>query len=131
MSEEAKVTPIELFFDLVFVFSLMQDHELSDPLELLPLGALYGGVALYLIAHVAFRYRNVRSLNVQRVVIAALLALIPLGAQMSALAALGLLAAVMIALIAFEATKFSEVRDRVRHEEDIAVSQMGGEPAAE
>lgn len=131
MSEEAKVTPIELFFDLVFVFSLTQDHELSDPLELLPLGALYGGVALYLIAHVAFRYRNVRSLNVQRVVIAALLALIPLGAQMSALAALGLLAAVMIALIAFEATKFSEVRDRVRHEEDIAVSQMGGEPAAE
>ena len=107
-------------------------HELSDPLELLPLVAMYGGVVLYLLAHVAFRYRNVHSVNVQRVVVAVLLvALIAPATQMPALAALGLLAAVMVALIAFEATKFSEVRDRVRHEEDVAVSQMGSESAPE
>ena len=100
------------------------EHELSDPLELLPLVAMYGGVVLYLLAHVAFRYHNVQSLNVQRVVVSLLLvALIAVATQMPALAALGLLAAVMVALIAFEATKFSEIRDRVRHEEDVAVSR--------
>ena len=31
---------------------------------------MYAGVALYLFAHVAFRWRNVRSVNVQRVVAA-------------------------------------------------------------
>ena len=42
---------------------------------------MYGGVALYLLAHVAFRYRNVAHVNVQRVVVAVLLiASIPLGA---------------------------------------------------
>jgi low temperature requirement protein LtrA len=103
-------------------------HELSDALELLPLVALFGGVALYLLAHVAFRYRNVRSVNVQRVVVAVLLiALVPAAAQLPALAALGLVAAVMIALIVFEATKFSEIRDRVRHDEEIAVSHIDAE----
>ena len=50
---------------------------------------------------------------------------------MPALAALGLVAAVLVALIVFEATKFSEIRDRVRHEEEVAVSQMGVAPAEE
>ncbi len=100
-------------------------HELSEALELLPLVAMFGGVAMYLIAHVAFRFRNVHSVNVQRVVVAVLLiALIPGATRMPALAALGLVAAVLIALIVFEATKFSEIRDRVRHEEEVAVSQM-------
>jgi low temperature requirement protein LtrA len=107
-------------------------HELSEALEWLPLVAMFGGVAMYLLAHVAFRYRNVRSVNVQRVVIAVLLiALIPAATQIPALAALALVAAVLIALIVFEATKFSDIRDRVRHEEEIAVSQIGDDPPAE
>ena len=105
-------------------------HELSEALEVLPVVAMFGGVALYLLAHVAFRYRNVHSVNVQRVVVAVLMiASIPGAAQMPALAALGLVAAVLIGLIVFEATKFSEIRDRVRHEEEVAVSQMGQETA--
>ena len=100
-------------------------HELSEALEVLPIAAMFGGVALYLLAHVAFRYRNVHSVNVQRVVVAVLMiALIPGAARMPALAALGLVSAIMIALIVFEATKFSDIRDRVRHEEEIVVSQM-------
>ncbi len=107
-------------------------HELSEALEILPVAAMFGGVALYLLAHVAFRYRNVHSVNVQRVVVAALmLASIPGAARMPALAALGLVASVMIALIVFEATKFSEIRDRVRHEEEVAVSQIGNEEASD
>ena len=98
-------------------------HELRDALEPLPATALFGGAALYLLAHVAFRYRNVRSVNVQRVVVAVLLtALIPVGMQLAALAALALVAVVLIALIVFEATRFSEVRDRVRHDDDVASS---------
>ena len=105
------------------------DYELGDALEMLPLAAMFGGVAMYLLAHVAFRYRNVHSLNVQRMVVAALLiALIPLAGQMPALAALALVSAVMVALIAFEARRFSEVRDRVRHDDDIAVSKLREDP---
>jgi hypothetical protein len=60
-----------------------------------------------------------------------LIALIPAATQIPALAALALVAAVLIALIVFEATKFSDIRDRVRHEEEIAVSQIGDDPPAE
>jgi low temperature requirement protein LtrA len=106
----------------------VSDHRLSDPLALLPLAAMYGGVALYLLAHVAFRYRNVRSWNIQRIVVAvALLALIPAAARVPALAALGLLAAVLIALIVYEVMRFSEIRERVRHEEEVAVSHLSGD----
>ncbi len=104
-------------------------HALSDPLEILPLAAMFSGVAMYLLAHVAFRYRNVHSLNVQRMVVAGLLfALIPVGARIPALAALGLVTAIMIALIAFEAVRFSDLRERVRHEDGVAVSHLGDQP---
>lgn len=100
-------------------------HHLADPIDLLPLSALYGGVALYLLAHVAFRLRNVRTLNVQRVFAAlAIAALLPVAAQLPALGSLGLLVAIMVALIVFEAFRFADVRERVRHEEGVAVSQL-------
>jgi low temperature requirement protein LtrA len=93
-------------------------HELSDVLRWLPLATLYGGAALYLLSLAAFKRRIVRILSVGRTVVAALLlALIPAAAQLPALAALGLLAAVLIALIVFETLRFSETRERVRHEE--------------
>jgi len=86
-------------------------------------------VALYLLANVAFKYRIVRSANVHRIAAGALLlALIPLAAQVPALAALGLLTAVMIGVIALEAVRFSEIREQVRHEEDAAMSDLGQDP---
>ena len=45
----------------------------DDPLKLVPAFALLGGTALYLLAHVAFRLRNIGSLNRQRLACAALL----------------------------------------------------------
>jgi low temperature requirement protein LtrA len=93
--------------------------QLSDPLSLLPLGALYGGVALFLCAHSAFKYRTWHEWAVPRLAVAVLLAaLIPLGAALPALAALGLLTAVIVAMIASEAVRYSELRERVRHEEE-------------
>ena len=41
-------------------------HELSDPLATLPLWALYGGTAVYLLAHVAFRFRIWHHVSWQR-----------------------------------------------------------------
>jgi len=88
----------------------------GDPLEVVPAAALLGGAALYLVAHVAFRWRNVRSLNRHRLAVAALLvALLPLGVELPALATLALVAAVLSALITYEAARFAAARDRVRH----------------
>jgi low temperature requirement protein LtrA len=96
-----------------------KNHELSDPLALLPLGALYGGVSLYLLAHSAFKYRTWHRVTGRRLVVAVLLgALIPAAAGFPALAALGLLAAVLVAMIASEAMQYSELREQVRHEDD-------------
>jgi low temperature requirement protein LtrA len=89
----------------------------GDPLELVPAVALLGGTALYLVAHVAFRLRIVGSLNRHRLAVAALLvALIPLAVELPALATLGILAGILAALITFEAVRFAEARERVRHE---------------
>jgi hypothetical protein len=45
-----------------------------------------------------------------------LLALIPVGVVLPAIATLGLLAAALAALIAYEALRYADVRDRVRHQ---------------
>jgi low temperature requirement protein LtrA len=89
----------------------------DDPLRLVPAVALLGGAALYLLAHVAFRLRNMRTLNRRRLVCAiVLLALVPAGTTLPALATLGVLAALLAALISYEALRYAEVRDRVRHQ---------------
>ncbi len=116
VTEQSSVTPLELFFDLVFVFALTQvtalmaddvtasglirgvlvhtaytflhlplivgvilvalglkkvlgyvagddGHTLTDPIYGLPLAALYGGAALYLLGLVAFKYRTLGRLS--------------------------------------------------------------------
>jgi low temperature requirement protein LtrA len=90
----------------------------QDPLKLVPTFALLGGAALYLLAHVAFRLRNVRTLSGRRLVCAlVLVALVPVtvALEISSLATLGILAGVLVALISYEVLRFAEMRDRVRH----------------
>jgi low temperature requirement protein LtrA len=97
----------------------------GDPLDVVPATALLGGAAVYLLAHVAFRLRNLRTLNRQRLVCAVLLlALIPVGVELPALATLALLAGVLTVLIGYEAVRFADARDRVRH-------QLAGELASD
>ena len=87
----------------------------GDPLETVPAVALCGGVALYLLAHIAFRLRNVGTVNRQRLVVAAILiALIPAAVSLPALATLVIVAAITAGLIAYEAVRFAEARERVR-----------------
>jgi len=93
-------------------------HTLADPLTGTPLWALYGGVAAYLLAHLAFRERNVGSINRPRAVAVVVLLLAPLAVgQLPALAALGVLAAVLVVLICFEVVHYAEARAAVRAEE--------------
>jgi low temperature requirement protein LtrA len=97
----------------------------GEALALVPAAALLGGAALYLLAHVAFRLRNMHTLSVRRLVCAVgLLALLPAAVSLPALATLGILAGVLSALIAYEAIRYAESRDRVRH-------QLAREPLAD
>ncbi len=93
-------------------------HTLSDALTGVPLVALYGGVAVHLLGHVAFRRRNVGTWNVHRTLVALLLvALLPLAWQLPALAALALVAALLAALVGYEVLRFGAARDQVRQHE--------------
>ena len=94
--------------------------DIDSPLKLIVSVALFGGLALYLLAHITFRLRNTRTLNVQRLVAAVILVLlIPAGAVLPALASLGLATAVLVVLVSYETIRFRDARHRIRfHEHD-------------
>ncbi len=90
--------------------------DVGEPLKLVTATALVGGAALYLLAHLAFRLRNIGSLNRPRLVAAALLlAVLPLTPHVSALVTATVVAAIYALLIAFETTHFAIARDEIRH----------------
>ncbi len=91
--------------------------DVDAPLELIPAVALLGGAAIYLFAHVAFRLRNMQTFNRQRLVIGIVLVLlIPVAVDLPSLLTLGLLAAILSGLIAYEAVRFADARRRIRHQ---------------
>jgi len=86
-------------------------------LHAVPATALLGGTALYLLAHVAFRYRHTRTVNTRRLGLAVLLlVLIPAATTLPAIGALGALVALLVGLIAYETHSYGDSRDRIRHE---------------
>ena len=95
-------------------------HSCPTRWHALPLGALYGGVALYLLAHVGVQVPDlaprVRAAGGGRRRCCSGLSRSP--PMIPALAALGLLRPCMVGVIAFESIQYSEVRERVRHEDD-------------
>jgi low temperature requirement protein LtrA len=87
----------------------------GDPLHTVPAVALCGGVALYLLAHVAFRLRNMHTWSVRRVVCAGILvALIPAAVSLPAIVTLALVAVISAGLIAYEAIRYAEAREQLR-----------------
>ncbi|TDV42656.1 low temperature requirement protein A [Actinophytocola oryzae] len=93
-----------------------EHHSLSDALHGAPLWAMYGGTALYLLAHVGFAWRCYQGRKVYRLVAGVVLvALVPLVANLPALGSLGVLAALLIALNVVESIRFSASRDEIRH----------------
>ena len=100
-------------------------HELGDALATLPLAAMYGGVALYLLAQVAFKYRNWHTLSRPRLTATAVDPdPIPVAARIPALAALGVVTAAMVVLITFESLTYSELREQVRHVDDFDAGEL-------
>ena len=89
----------------------------GDPLKLVPAVAFLGGMAMYLLAHVAFRMRNVHRFSVARLLTAVLfVALIPVATEVDSLVTLALVSAVSVGLVAFETVRYAELRDKMRHQ---------------
>jgi low temperature requirement protein LtrA len=96
----------------------VDEHTLADPLYGVPLAVLFGGTALYLLAHVWFKQFLVGSVNVARIGVAVLLvALTPVMALVPALVSLSVLTAVAMALVGWETHRFRELRHAIRHGE--------------
>ena len=84
-------------------------------LDTVPAFALLAGTATYLLAHVAFRWRNVHRFSWQRLAGAVVcLALLPVATRVPALLALTLLALVLWTVVAYEYFRFAELRARLR-----------------
>src|SRR6266513_497072 len=88
----------------------------TDPLEDVPAFALVGGVAVYLVGLVCFRYRHVQTINRHRLGMAlVMLALYPVAIELSALAMLVLLNLLLWSMIGNETRGYGENRAEVRH----------------
>jgi len=87
----------------------------EDPLKAVAAVALCGGIALYLLGHIAFRLRNVHTLNRQRLAVAVVcFALAAPATAIPGLATLAILAVLLAGLILYEAIRFAEARARIR-----------------
>jgi low temperature requirement protein LtrA len=89
----------------------------DDPLDDVHRSALLGGIAIYLLAHVALRLRNAHTLNRQRFALAlALLVLCPIDLDVSALATLVGVNVLLWALITYETVRvYDDRRYLLRH----------------
>jgi low temperature requirement protein LtrA len=101
-------------------------EEAGEPLATVPAAALCAGLSLFYLSQVAIRVRlvySVRSTTTQRpgwigpgrlATGVALLALLPIAREVSALTALALVAGVCCALVVYDVVRFREDRTRVR-----------------
>jgi low temperature requirement protein LtrA len=83
--------------------------------------ALLGGVAIYLLGLVAFRYRHVHSINRQRLGLAVvLLILVPVATAVPALISLAVAVVLIWAMIAYEHRGYGPGREQLRQEASVA-----------
>ena len=113
----------------IVLFAVSMKKTLADydaHLGPVPTAALCGGLALYLLAHVLLRLRIAGIVGTtvgffrrigrgRPLAMLALLVFWPFAGEISALAALAVVAAVFIALIAYEAIRYREPRYQIRH----------------
>jgi hypothetical protein len=89
--------------------------------------ALLGGTAIYLLAHVALRFRNARTVNVERLVLSIVMfSLIAVAVNVDALYTIIAVNLLLWAMIAFETFYvYDERRYRLRHDMDIEIPGSG------
>jgi low temperature requirement protein LtrA len=86
----------------------------GEPLGTIAAVALFGGGALYLLGHNAFRFRDHGTVSVLRLVVAAAaFALIPVAVRVPAIVALAVLTVLFVGLASYETVR-SEHRNRLR-----------------
>ena len=90
----------------------------DEHLHTVPAFALLGGVAVYLIGLVAFRYRHVHSINRRRLGLAiVLLILVPVATEVPALVVVAVANVLLWAMIAYETRMYGEGRHKLRRPE--------------
>jgi low temperature requirement protein LtrA len=101
---------------VLFAFGLETAlHDTSTSLDLVPAFGLVCGIALYLLAHVAFRLRIGGGLGRGRPIAGAVLvAMLPVATRVPAAAALAIVAAVCVVLIAYEVIRHRDGRALIR-----------------
>jgi low temperature requirement protein LtrA len=103
--------------EVLLYVSDSSEHSLTDPLPGVALAALVGGVVLYLLGHVAFKWLTVHTVSVVRLAAAgALLLTIPLIAGQPALVQLGVVAFLVACAVLVESVLFAESRRKIRAE---------------
>ena len=91
-------------------------HHVADHLDAERAFALLGGIALYLLAHVALRLRNAHTLSRTRFGLAvALLLLVPVATTVPALVTVAALNVPLWAMIGYETRLYGDGRYRLRH----------------
>jgi low temperature requirement protein LtrA len=91
-------------------------HHVADHLDAERAFALLGGIALYLLAHVALRLRNAHTLSRTRFGLAvALLLLVPVATTVPALVTVAALNVPLWAMIGYETHLYGDGRYRLRH----------------
>jgi low temperature requirement protein LtrA len=92
-------------------------HTLADSLPMVALVSLVGGVVMYLLGHVLFKWLTVHTVSVVRLAAAgALLLSLPIIAGRPALVQLGVVALLVTAAVVIESLIFSELRRKIRAE---------------
>jgi low temperature requirement protein LtrA len=92
-------------------------HTLTEPLPRVALAALVGGVVLYLLGHVIFKWLTVHTVSVVRVAAAAVLLLtIPVIAGLPALVQLAVVTFVVTCAVLVESVISAESRRKIRAE---------------
>ena len=102
------------------VSALAVSLDVADPMPWETASALVGGVALYLLTHVAFKLRVLGVLGVHRLVAAlGLLAFVPLAHRLEPLVTMGVVATVLWLTFALEAIRHGDDRRAIRHAEHL------------
>jgi low temperature requirement protein LtrA len=87
----------------------------EDHLHTVPAFALLGGLATYLLGHVAFRYRHIHTINRQRLLLSiVLLILVPVATELPALVTVAIANLLIWTMIAYETRSYGEGRRQVR-----------------
>ena len=87
-------------------------HSLPD----IALWCMCAGVAAYLCAHVAFRWRNTHTWGLQRPLAAGAVLIVPLALrEQNSLLQVGAVGLVLVVLVAYESARLREMRTQLRH----------------